>query len=68
MHSCPTSFREERARQLSDFGVGELKAERTEDWVMEEVNKPPVHKKRIGRPPAIVDGYRVGELRAQGAS
>jgi hypothetical protein len=35
---------------------------------MEEVNKAPVHDKRIGRPPTIVDGYRVAELRAQGAS
>jgi DNA invertase Pin-like site-specific DNA recombinase len=35
---------------------------------MEEVNQAPLHKKRIGRPPATVDGYRVAELRAQGAS
>jgi hypothetical protein len=68
MPSCATSFREERARQLGNFGVGELKAEPTEDWVMQEVNEAPVHKKRIGRPPTIVDGYRVVELRAQGAS
>ena len=68
MPSYATNFREERARQISDFGVGELKAEPTEDCVMEEVNKAPVHKKRVGRPPTIVDSYRVGELRAQGAS
>ena len=35
---------------------------------MEEVNKAPSHKKRVGRPPAIVDAYRVAELRARGAS
>jgi DNA invertase Pin-like site-specific DNA recombinase len=35
---------------------------------MEEVNKAPVYKKRIGRPITIVDGYRLAELRAQGAS
>ena len=35
---------------------------------MEEVHKAPGYKKRIGRPLTIVDGYRVAELRAQGAS
>ncbi len=53
---------------VHEFDVGELKAERAEDWVMEEVNKALSHKKRIGRPLTIVDGYRVAELRAQGAS
>ena len=35
---------------------------------MAEVNKVRAHGKRIGRPPAIVDAYRIAELRAQGAS
>ena len=35
---------------------------------MVEVNKGRAHGKRIGRPPAIVDAYRVAKLRAQGAS
>ena len=32
------------------------------------INKARPHGKRIGRPPAVVDAYRIAELRAQGAS
>jgi len=32
------------------------------------INEARTHGKRIGRPPAVVDAYRIAELRAQGAS
>jgi DNA invertase Pin-like site-specific DNA recombinase len=38
------------------------------ECVMVGVNKSLGDEKRVGRPLTIVDGYRVAELRAQGAS